>query len=76
MQHFSVVLVTGPRQVGQSTLLQRIAKDYAYVSFDAPLLLAQAKEEPQLFLLNYPGKVILDEVQVAITLKRKFFKGH
>lgn len=65
MQQFPAVLVTGPRQVGKSTLLQHVAQYYVYVSFDDPLLLAQAKQEPQLFLLNYPENVILDEVQYA-----------
>lgn len=65
IQQFPAILITGPRQVGKSTLLQHTATDYSYVSFDDPLLLTQAKEEPNLFLLNHPNKVILDEVQYA-----------
>ena len=65
MEQFPAVLVTGPRQVGKSTLLQYSAPEYGYVSFDDPLLLTQAKEEPNLFLLNHAQQVILDEVQYA-----------
>lgn len=65
MQQFPALLLTGPRQVGKSTLLQHTASDYGYVSFDDPLLLSQAKDEPALFMLNHPEKVILDEVQYA-----------
>ena len=65
MAQFPAILVTGPRQVGKSTLLQYSAPEYGYVSFDDPLLLTQAKEEPNLFLLNHTAQVILDEVQYA-----------
>ena len=65
MAQFPAILVTGPRQVGKSTLLQYSAPEYGYVSFDDPLLLTQAKEEPNLFLLNHAEQVILDKVQYA-----------
>lgn len=65
LQAFPAVLLTGARQVGKSTLLQHIAPDYRYLSLDDPLLLAQAKTEPRLFLLNHGGNLIVDEVQYA-----------
>ena len=65
MEQFPALLITGPRQVGKSTLLQHAAPEYDYVSFDDPLLLTQAKEEPNLFVLNHTERVILDEVQYA-----------
>lgn len=65
IQQFPAILVTGPRQVGKSTLLQHIGQDYQYVTFDDPLLLNQARNDPTLFMLNHSGKLILDEVQYA-----------
>lgn len=65
IQQFPTILVTGPRQVGKSTLLQHIGEDYQYVTFDDPLLLNQARNDPTLFMLNHSGKLILDEVQYA-----------
>ena len=65
MEQFPALLITGPRQVGKSTLLQHAAPEYDYVSFDDPLLLTQAKEEPNLFVLNHTEQAILDEVQYA-----------
>ncbi len=63
IKQFPAVLVTGPRQVGKSTLLQHISEDYQYVTFDDPMVLSMAKNDPSLFMLNYSGKLILDEVQ-------------
>ncbi|MDD6909575.1 ATP-binding protein [Actinobacillus minor] len=60
---FPAVLITGPRQVGKSTLLQHIGEDYQYVTFDDPMLLSMARNDPTLFMLNHSGKLILDEVQ-------------
>lgn len=64
MQQFPSVLVTGPRQVGKSTLLEHVSSgEYTYVTFDDPLLLQQALEEPGLFMVNHPEDLVLDEVQ-------------
>ena len=60
---FKAVLVTGPRQVGKSTILKHLLADYRYVTFDDPTILLEAKEEPGLFFRNHRPPVILDEVQ-------------
>lgn len=62
---FPAILITGPRQVGKSTLLQQLSDEYEYLTFDDPMLLEQARNEPSLFMLNHQGKLILDEVQYA-----------
>lgn len=60
---FKALLVTGARQVGKSTILQHTFPQRTYVTFDDPLLLAQAKNEPGLFFRNHPYPITLDEVQ-------------
>lgn len=56
-----VVLVTGTRQVGKSTfMLDLKEKDREYVTLDDMSLRDLAKNDPKLFLMNYPGKVIIE----------------
>ncbi len=63
---FPVLIVTGPRQVGKTTLLTRLAEeDRKIVSLDNPTIRALAKEEPELFLQRYAPPVLIDEVQYA-----------
>lgn len=63
---FPVLLVTGPRQVGKSTLLERLAgPERKKVSLDSPTLRALAKSDPELFLQRYAPPVLIDEVQYA-----------
>ena len=57
------VLLTGPRQVGKSTLFRHLFPDVKQVTFDDDLLLLQATEDPGLFLLNHPCPLMIDEVQ-------------
>lgn len=65
IKQFPAILITGPRQVGKSTLLQHISKKHQYITFDDPILLDQARNDPTLFMLNHQGKLILDKVQYA-----------
>ncbi len=57
------ILLTGPRQVGKSTLFKHLFKDVNQVTFDDDLLLAQATEDAGLFFLNNPCPLMIDEVQ-------------
>ena len=67
-KHFPVLLVTGPRQSGKSTTLQRLFPSHAYVTFDDPVVRAQAERDPALFLADYPAPVIFDEIQYVPNL--------
>ena len=57
------ILLTGPRQVGKSTLFKHLFKDARQVTFDDDLLLSQATDDPKLFLMDNPCPLMIDEVQ-------------
>ena len=57
------MLVLGARQAGKSTLLSHVAPDAARVVFDPVIDVGNARQDPELFLDQYPPPVILDEVQ-------------
>ncbi len=59
------LLVTGPRQVGKSTLLKKTYPNVRYITFDDLIAKNQAATEPGLFFLNNPPPVIIDEVQTV-----------
>ena len=71
-----VVVLTGPRQVGKSTLLEHapFLKDWRYLTFDDSDVLEQAREDPKGLLLE-DRPTILDEVQrhTPIFLTIKYF---
>lgn len=65
-KQYKVLLLTGPRQVGKSTMLQHMySNDYSYVVLDDYLELETAKNDPALFFKNNRMPVIVDEVQRA-----------
>jgi len=67
LKHYPIVLLTGPRQIGKSTLLYNafLKKGYGYVSFDDSLELAMAKNDPKTFLEIHKPPIIIDEAQKA-----------
>lgn len=65
-QTFKVVLLTGPRQVGKTTLLKTILDPKRrFVSLDDPIIRHLANSDPELFLATYPPPLLIDEVQYA-----------
>lgn len=67
-EHFPVVIVCGARQVGKTTLLQRLKNEkdqIQYVTLDYPRIRSLAREDPELFLQQYQPPLIIDEIQYA-----------
>lgn len=65
-QQFPVLLVTGPRQVGKTTILRHLSQEgRTYVTLDDPSLALLAREEPSLFLQRFNSPILIDEIQYA-----------
>lgn len=64
---FKVVLVTGARQVGKTTMLKHLAEgtDRTVVSLDNLMARELARTDPVLFFQTYKPPVLIDEVQYA-----------
>jgi uncharacterized protein len=64
-QVFPVILLTGPRQAGKTTLLEQCSDGRNYVTLDNLDARALAKQDPALFLQRYAPPLMIDEVQYA-----------
>ncbi len=71
-KNFKVVMITGPRQVGKTTMLKYLMEEdgkhgtkRAYVTLDNTAVLQTAKNNPALFLQRYRPPVLIDEIQKA-----------
>ncbi len=66
---FSAILLTGPRQAGKTTMLQKLAQKEnigrQYVTLDDLADRDMAKNDPALFLQLHKPPVLIDEVQYA-----------
>ena len=66
-KEYPVVLVTGPRQVGKTTMLQKLMEgtERGYVTLDDLNERNIAKTDPELFLQLHKPPVLIDEAQYA-----------
>lgn len=65
MKRKAVVVLTGARQVGKSTMLKEIYGDIRYITLNNPLVRQSAKDNPSLFFEINKPPVIVDEIQKA-----------
>ena len=67
LKQYPCVLVTGPRQVGKSTLIKNLpdADTREYVTLDDTELRHMAKTDPKGFLQIHKPPICIDEIQLA-----------
>lgn len=64
MKVYPVILVTGSRQVGKTTLLKEISKDsHQYITMDDVIQRRILEDDPNIFFKNNDKKLVLDEIQ-------------
>ena len=64
---FKVLLVTGARQVGKTTMLQHLAEgtQRTYVTMDRQDVRELARRDPAPFFQTYEPPILIDEIQKA-----------
>lgn len=67
-KYFPVIVVTGPRQAGKSTLCQHVFKSYAKFNLEDIGLRERIAEDPKGFIESCGDKVIIDEAQYLPSL--------
>ena len=70
LAQFPVILLTGARQVGKTSLLEKEFPGFSFCSLEDPILAREAEEAPDVFFSKYRLPVIIDEVQYAPKLFR------
>ena len=66
-KEYPVVLISGPRQVGKTTMLKKLMEGTGrnYVTLDDLQERALAKNDPEMFLQLHKPPILIDEVQYA-----------
>ena len=63
LNSFPALVVLGARQVGKSTFVQQLGKDWLYLDLENPIDAQRVLDNPELFFADHPQHVILDEAQ-------------
>lgn len=62
---FSILMLTGPRQAGKTTLLRHLEPNRLFITLDDLEQRTLAKENPQIFVERNPSPCLIDEFQYA-----------
>ncbi len=65
IRQYPVVMLTGPRQSGKTTLCREALPRMAYISLENPDTREFALSDPRGFLAQYPEGLVIDEAQRA-----------
>ncbi len=65
-----VILITGARQTGKTTVIKNTFPEFNYITLDDENMLMLAKQDPSLFFKDQDFPLIIDEVQYAEELFR------
>jgi predicted AAA+ superfamily ATPase len=63
-----VVVLTGARQVGKSTMLKEMFNHIDYIALNRPIIRESAKENPSIFFEKHKPPIIVDEIQKSAEL--------
>ena len=61
--HYPVVMITGPRQAGKTSLARQVFLDKPYYSIENPDVRQQISSDPRAFFTSNPDGAIIDEFQ-------------
>ncbi len=67
-KYYQVITITGPRQVGKTTLCRNLFKDYTYYNLEDINLRAEIERDPKNFFAQSGKQVIIDEIQTLPAL--------
>ncbi len=68
ISYFPAILLNGARQVGKSTIAKQIVDEGVlddYLTLDDLFTFESAQTDPDGFLQEFPGKIVIDEIQRA-----------